>query len=62
MNGEPKATASGSFSDVAASDYFAPAVSWAVEEGVTNGVSDTLFAPNADCTRVHIVTFLYRSK
>ena len=61
MNGEPKAKASGSFSDVAASDYFAPAVSWAVEKGVTNGVSDTLFAPNADCTRAHIVTFLYRS-
>ena len=61
MNGEPKAKAAGSFSDVAASDYFAPAVSWAVEEGVTNGVSDTLFAPNDNCTRAHIVTFLYRS-
>ena len=61
MNGEPGAKASGSFSDVAASDYFAPAVSWAVEKGVTNGVSDTLFAPNDDCTRAHIVTFLYRS-
>ena len=61
MNGEPGAKASGSFSDVAASDYFAPAVSWAVEKGVTNGVSNTLFAPNDDCTRAHIVTFLYRS-
>ena len=61
MNGEPAAKGSGSFADVAASDYFAPAVSWAVEKGVTNGVSNTLFAPNDDCTRAHIVTFLYRS-
>ncbi len=61
MNGEPQAMASGSFSDVAASDYFAPAVRWAVEKGVTNGVSDTRFAPDDDCTRAHIVTFLYRS-
>ena len=61
MNGEPAATASGSFADVAASDYFAPAVRWAVEKGVTNGVTETLFAPNDDCTRAHIVTFLYRA-
>ncbi len=61
LNGEPSAKAFGSFSDVALSDYFAPAVRWAVEEGVTNGVTDALFAPNADCTRAHIVTFLYRS-
>lgn len=62
MNGEPKAKAGGGFADVAATDYFALAVRWAVEKGVTNGVSDTLFAPYDDCTRAHIVTFLYRSK
>ena len=61
MNGEPAAKADGSFSDVAASDYFASAVNWAVEKGVTNGVDDTHFAPNDDCTRAHIVTFLYRA-
>ena len=38
----------------------AKAVAWAVEEGITNGVSDTAFAPDATCTRGQIVTFLYR--
>ena len=61
MNGEPKAKEEGRFTDVAAGDYFAPAVSWAVEEGITNGVEATRFAPHDDCARAHIVTFLYRS-
>ncbi len=62
MKGEPAAKAASAFTDVAASDYFAPAVSWAVEAGVTNGVDETHFAPNDDCTRAHIVTFLYRAE
>ena len=61
MSGEPKAKEASRFADVAASDYFAAAVSWAVEESITNGVGDGLFAPHDDCTRAHIVTFLYRS-
>ena len=48
------------FTDVAADAYYAGAVQWAVENGVTNGTSDTTFSPNTNCTRAHIVTFLYR--
>ncbi len=60
MQGEPEAKEASSFSDVSAKDYYAPAVDWAVEEGITNGVSANLFAPKDDCTRAHIVTFLFR--
>jgi len=52
--GSPDAAAA-SFSDVSS-----PAVDWAVDQGVTNGTSDTTFSPNATCTRGQIVTFLYR--
>ncbi len=62
MNGCPQATAASRFADIGAGDYFAPAVHWAVETGVTNGVTETRFAPSDDCTRAHIVTFLYRSE
>ena len=60
MQDEPEAAKASSFADVSAKDYYAPAVDWAVEEGITNGVSATLFAPKDDCTRAHIVTFLFR--
>jgi len=49
------------FEDVKESDYFYKAVLWAVEKGVTNGVDDTHFAPNANCKREHAVAFLYRA-
>ena len=48
------------FTDVAADAYYAGAVQWAVENGVTNGTSDTTFSPNTNCTRAQIVTFLFR--
>ena len=48
------------FTDVAVDAYYAGAVQWAVENGVTNGTSDTTFSPNTNCTRAQIVTFLYR--
>ena len=48
------------FTDVAADAYYAGAVQWAVENGVTNGTSETTFSPNTNCTRAQIVTFLYR--
>ena len=41
--------------------YYAGAVDWAVENGVTNGISETLFGPDNSCTRAQIVTFLYRA-
>lgn len=50
-----------SFTDVFPNDYYAPAVAWAVEKGVTNGTSSTTFSPNADCNRAQMVTFLWRA-
>ncbi|MFI3227568.1 MAG: S-layer homology domain-containing protein [Clostridia bacterium] len=58
--GEPTTDADSSFADVADDIYYASAVAWAVENGVTNGTADDTFSPDADCTREQIVTFLYR--
>ena len=49
------------FTDVHAEDYYYDAVLWAAKKGVTGGTSDTLFAPNAGCTRAQAVTFLWRA-
>lgn len=49
------------FSDVAGSDYFAPPVLWAVEQGITTGTSADRFSPLTDCTRSQVVTFLWRA-
>lgn len=49
------------FADVSADSYYAKAVIWAVENGITNGVSETTFAPDNICTRAQIVAFLYRA-
>ena len=59
-NGSPAASGS-SFSDVAADEYYANAVAWAVQNGITTGTGNGKFTPNAPCTRGQIVTFLYRS-
>ncbi len=48
------------FADVAADAYYAKAVAWAVESGVTKGTDATHFSPDDDCTRAQIVTFLFR--
>ena len=50
-----------SFVDVAEEAYYAPAVKWAVENGVTSGTSSTTFSPDQPCTRAQIVTFLWRA-
>ena len=50
------------FTDVPAGSYYYSAVLWAIENGITNGTSDTTFSPDADCTRAQIVTFLYRAE
>ena len=57
---EPAATGSNSFADVPADAFYKDAVQWAVNEGITKGTGDTTFAPNDACTRVQMVTFLYR--
>ena len=49
------------FTDVDVNDYYYDAVLWAAENGITGGVDDTHFAPNAPCTRAQIVTFLWRA-
>ena len=49
------------FTEVHVEDYYYDAVLWAAQEGVTGGTSDTLFAPNAGCTRAQAVTFLWRA-
>ena len=56
----PKSTET-AFTDVAPKAFYAKAVAWAVEEGVTKGMTDTTFAPNDTCTRGQVVTFLYRA-
>lgn len=48
------------FEDVDAGDYFAVAVAWAYENGITSGTSETKFSPDAECRRCEIVTFLYQ--
>ena len=50
------------FTDVAADSYYAQAVAWAVENGITKGTSDTTFSPDAHCSRAQIVTFLWRAQ
>ncbi len=59
--GCPKATISNPFTDVKESDYFYEAVLWAVENGVTDGVTETSFAPYAECSRLQAVTFMWRA-
>ena len=50
------------FADVKAGSYYYDAVLWAVENGITKGTSDTMFSPDATCSRAQIVTFLWRSQ
>ena len=49
------------FADVPENSYYADAVDWAVEKGITNGVDENHFAPDATCTRAQAVTFLWRA-
>ncbi len=49
------------FTDVSVDSYYAQAVAWAVENGITTGVGGGRFDPNATCTRAQIATFLARS-
>ena len=58
--GQPAATSGASFADVPADSYYAQAVAWAIENGITAGVGGGRFDPNSTCTRGQIATFLYR--
>ena len=59
--GSPEPRSAGTFTDVNASSYYAKAVRWALENGITSGTSATTFEPNAVCTRAQVVTFLMRA-
>ena len=59
--GQPVAGGAASFTDVSADSYYAQAVSWAVENGITTGVGGGHFDPTATCTRAQIAAFLARS-
>ena len=59
--GSPEPKSVSSFSDVPADSYYAKAVAWAVENGITTGTSTDTFSPDATCTRAQAVTFLARA-
>lgn len=59
--GQPAAGGAANFNDVPANSYYAQAVAWAVESGITTGVGGGRFDPAATCTRAQIATFLARS-
>lgn len=58
--GSPAAGSPAAFTDVAPNADYAQAVAWAVEEGITEGSTETTFSPDDPCTRGQIATFLYR--
>lgn len=59
--GSPAPKSMSSFTDVAEDAYYAKAVAWAVENGITGGTGNGKFSPDATCTRAQAVTFLYRA-
>ena len=59
--GQPAAGSTANFIDVPADAYYAGAVSWAVENGITTGVGSGKFNPTGTCTRAQIAAFLARS-
>ena len=58
--GQPAAASGASFADIPADSYYAQAVAWAIENGITAGVGNGKFDPDAACIRGQIATFLYR--
>ena len=59
--GSPAPKGTVSFADVPADSYYAKAVAWAIENGITGGTGDGLFSPDATCTRAQSAAFLYRA-
>ena len=58
--GSPEPKRMSSFTDVSANSYYAKAVAWAVENGITSGTTDTTFSPDEACTRAQAVAFIFR--
>lgn len=61
MMGKPSSSTTNPFTDVSESDYYYDAVLWALESGVTTGATNTQFNPGTVCTRVQVITFLWRA-
>lgn len=59
---EPSETEESPFTDVSTESPFYKAISWAVQNGITSGTSESTFGPNQPCTRAQIVTFIYQYK
>ena len=59
--GSPASNAEVAFTDVVPGQFYAAAVAWAVEKGITNGMGDGTFGINSICNRAQVVTFLYRT-
>lgn len=59
--GQPAAGGAANFTDVPADSYYAQAVAWAVENGITTGTGNGKFSPDNTCTRAQIAVFLYRN-
>lgn len=59
--GRPQSNAEITFSDVSGTEWYAPAIRWAVEQGISNGMDDGNFGVSVECTRTHINTFLKRA-
>ena len=59
--GSPASTADVAFTDVQPGQFYSTAVAWAVENGITNGISATEFGVGGTCNRAQVVTFLYRA-
>lgn len=59
MCGKPAAAKAASFADASA-DWYQDALSWAVEKGYVNGLSDTRFGPDAPITRQQAMAILFR--
>ncbi len=60
LSGRPESDFAEPFADVGLADWFYPAVCWAVETGVTRGVTPTAFQPDRVCTRAEGAAFLYQ--
>lgn len=58
---EPVEPTAPAFDDVKENAYYAPAVEWAVDQGITNGTAANTFSPEDPCTRAQVVTFLWRA-
>ena len=59
--GQPEVTGTNSFTDVEAGAWYEAPINWAVENGITNGLSATEFGIDTECNRAQMVTFLYRA-